>query len=365
MTLFLHIGPPKTGTTYIQEMFVANLEVFRGPEFCYPALGRDMTVHGRYPGHHGFSLAAEKYIGDTADPDLYSKWIDILKNNKNVILSAEGMSGWNSPYIKEMQNIANAYNHNVIVIYFIREPNDLLYSQWKEEVKLGLNEELHGFLIRHLTDPKYSWRYNPLGDLIKFRFGSSELDYHIYLYDVLRRQKADIFLAMARNSFGISDLSASGSGANESHSIEVIDAMLRLNEHLSEEHGFLGGQVREAMYALQFKEMPDIYDEIVKLYAENISPKEILFSRDTYHHEMLEQEIASYDRLGKYLKTQVPEGGIFPKDPLTLHYYDRRDVWANATVSNQLRCLADRLKPYLQSAAVAPGGWLAPLKETS
>ncbi|MEV8642691.1 hypothetical protein AB0V79_07070 [Mesorhizobium ciceri] len=365
MTLYLHIGPPKTGTTYIQEMFVANLEVFRGPEFCYPVLGRDMTVHGRYPGHHGFSLAAEKYIGDEADPDLHSKWINILRNNKNVILSAEGMSGWSSLYIRKMQSIANDCNHGLVVVYFVREPNDLLYSQWKEEVKLGFGEELSEFLIKHLIDPKYSWRYNPIGDLLKFKFESPDFDYHIYLYDVLVRQGEDIFLAMARNSFGISDLSASGGGANESHTIEVIDSMLRFKEHLGEEHGALGGQVREAMYALQLKEMPDIYEIIERIYKENMPKRNILLSRDTYHHEMLEQEIASYDRLGKYLRTQVPENGIFPRDPLTLHYYDRRDVWANATVSNQLRRLADRLKPYLQSAAVAPEGWLAPLKESS
>ncbi|WP_109662378.1 hypothetical protein [Mesorhizobium loti] len=163
----------------------------------------------------------------------------------------------------------------------------------------------------------------------------------------------------------MSDLSVGAGSTNESHSIEVIDAMLRLNEHLSEEHGALRGQVREAMYALQLKEMPDIYKRIEKYTSKICREGKIVFSRDTYHHEMLEREIASYDGLGKYLKTQVPEGGIFPVDPLTLHYYDRRDVWANATVSNQLRRFADRLKPYLQSAAVAPGGWLAPLKESS
>ncbi|ESZ70707.1 hypothetical protein X727_14010 [Mesorhizobium sp. L103C119B0] len=365
MTLFLHIGPPKTGTTYIQEMFVANLEAFRGPEFCYPTLGRDMTAHGRYPGHHGFSLEAEKYIGDKADPNLFSKWADILKKNKNVILSAEGMSGWNSLYIEGMKNIANMHDQDITIIYFVREPNELVYSQWKEEVKLGLTEDLHEFLIKHLTDPKYSWRYNPLGDLVKFKMAAPEFDHHIYLYDVLKRQKIDIFSALTRNSFGMRGLSAGGGSVNASHSIEIIDAMLRLNEFLGQEHGALGGQVREAMYALQLKEIPDVFSRIEKIYSANLSRKELVFARDTYHHSWLEQEIASQDGLGRYLKTSVPEGGIFPKDPLTLHYYHRRDVWANGTVSDQLRRLADRLKPYLQSAAVAPGGWLAPLKEFS
>ncbi len=131
-TIYLHAGQHKTGTTQIQLALgrFHNRDVLNENNFEYPLLSK----HSDHQYLHTYII--ENQSGERSDSEAQVMTIQLLdyigKSNKNIIISAEGLQEAPPKVVRELLS-----NHNVVVILYIREQADYLFSAYQHEVKSG------------------------------------------------------------------------------------------------------------------------------------------------------------------------------------------------------------------------------------
>ena len=129
--IILHIGPPKTGTSSLQETLFAAQDELMTQGMAYPTLGR----HDRMPraaGHHG--LPAVTQFGAPLPAPLL-EWIGDLPAGHSVVLSSEDFSHLSAEQVAHLA--AQLPGAAVEVVYYARRWDRLLPSVWQELVKHG------------------------------------------------------------------------------------------------------------------------------------------------------------------------------------------------------------------------------------
>ncbi len=131
--LFLHIGTPKTGTTFLQAFFARNADLLLEQGVLYPRVGR----RSEEDAHHLVPLAYEE---DAADRDVHGgrgEFVDRLaiefretKANRG-ILSTEAMFGMRD--VSTLRKDLAAFDVEVIV--FLRRQDEYLESAYTEAIK--------------------------------------------------------------------------------------------------------------------------------------------------------------------------------------------------------------------------------------
>ncbi len=156
--LVLHIGPHKTATTYIQQNLFANHLAFAQKGWIYPELG----IVG-VSGHHDIASDLESYIsGDKAEA-LAAVGRKAAETGSNIVLSAEGFCRWKPEKFKALATVLG--QEEVELVYTIRDPFDILYSYWGEEVKQGYSASFSDRFLENLTSGTRSRLLNPMRDL--------------------------------------------------------------------------------------------------------------------------------------------------------------------------------------------------------
>jgi hypothetical protein len=130
--VLLHIGAPKTGSTFLQGMLWANREALRTAGVAVPGVGA--FEHFR---------ASRDIRGAAFDPDEpggigTGAW-DLLvhkalhRSEPVVVLSDEQLAALTVPQIERA--VASLYPREVHIVYVVRELTSLLPSSWQEVVK--------------------------------------------------------------------------------------------------------------------------------------------------------------------------------------------------------------------------------------
>lgn len=135
--IYLHIGPSKTGTTYIQEVLVQLRPELQRHHICWPGL----------PRYYAFINLA-KQLDESAVADKYKKQIDdCLFKQRDVIISSEFFS-----FMRSYQHVKAFFKgYEVIVIAYHREYISYAYSQYTQHNKLTIHPLSFGdFLMRYL-----------------------------------------------------------------------------------------------------------------------------------------------------------------------------------------------------------------------
>lgn len=164
--IILHIGPHKTGTSFLQKTLLKNKDILKKNEFFYPDLSDDLGL-----GHHAL------INGES----LESNYFDIIKNSPcdNVIISSENFSRLPSSEIKKL--IVDGYEYQVIL--FLRKPSERMKSYWAELIKHNKLNSFEEFSFDHFLKPYQSEILNPftLFDRWNEIFGNVKiLDYEKY-----------------------------------------------------------------------------------------------------------------------------------------------------------------------------------------
>lgn len=128
-TLWLHVGPAKSGTTTIQRCLQANRRPLRRKGLIYPDVPLN-TYHKARFAHHFLPLALAK--GDVA---LAQDYVRALPTDKDIVLSSET---FRSPEETETPSIADLLSGRAVkVIFYAREPVSRSISLSQQMIRAG------------------------------------------------------------------------------------------------------------------------------------------------------------------------------------------------------------------------------------
>jgi len=148
--IILHIGPPKTGTSSLQEILFAAQETLMEQGVAYPTLGR----HNRMPraaGHHGLPAVIQ---AGASLPMPFLEWIGELPAGHSVVLSSEDFASLEPEQVAHLA--AQLPGAEVEVVYYARRWDRLLPSVWQELVKHGSGRSYPVYLNQQTAAPRAS-----------------------------------------------------------------------------------------------------------------------------------------------------------------------------------------------------------------
>jgi hypothetical protein len=152
--IVIHVGSHKTGTTYLQQGFVALREPLRAAGIDYPAEWQD-HLHG----HH--SLVRMLASGDAATPARLAALADQAgREGRGILFSSENFEDLDDASVARLASALQG--HAVEIVFFARRWAGLLPSAWQEQVKQGGSETYPQFLLTHLAQPSDSRLLNPM-----------------------------------------------------------------------------------------------------------------------------------------------------------------------------------------------------------
>ncbi len=153
MTRFvIHIGPHKTGTTYLQCKFAAGRAQLARQGVLVPTIWSEMP---HSPGHHGIYSRVRQGEIDL----LRQEFLDLnAPRDGIVIVSSESLKDLTRA---EVALFAAALPEGqVTVVYYCRRWSELLPSAWQENVKHGMDETLPAFLEQRTRTIRQSLLFN-------------------------------------------------------------------------------------------------------------------------------------------------------------------------------------------------------------
>lgn len=151
-TIYLHVGPHKTGSSYLQNLFSSQSRSLEKQGILYPSIGRN-----GWTGHHNIAwLFADAHLRNTTYGKLSKGISQLASEKRDILLSSEVFST-----LKESQliKLRDAFpDQNFHVLYFLRKGSAFIVSLWRESVKNGLSKPLdqahRNFMAqRHGYDP--------------------------------------------------------------------------------------------------------------------------------------------------------------------------------------------------------------------
>lgn len=183
MTHFIvHVGPHKTGTTYLQECFAQLRPQLAERGILFPTFWGPTAHHALY-----------ERLRTVPNPRLEDDFAQIRAVKPDqVLISVEGLAGLPEQSVEYLHRLVGEGN-TLECIYYARAWADVLPSHWKEEVKGGETDTLPEYLYNRLKNPSASSFINfgtGLRLWAKF-FGPSAI--RIVAYNHLLSLKLDLF----------------------------------------------------------------------------------------------------------------------------------------------------------------------------
>lgn len=151
--LFLHIGPHKTGTTYLQKILHDNFDCLLASGLHYPK----KFINIMYGQHQ----LVEKIL--TQPVEKLKEEIKLFPDMNHVI-SSENFDRLSVDGIKKVKDLF--FNYDIQIIIYRRNYQNVLYSSWQEDVKHGGIKTFYEYAFSHLIKPYQSQIIN-LGALVK------------------------------------------------------------------------------------------------------------------------------------------------------------------------------------------------------
>lgn len=234
--LFLHIGPHKTATTYLQKMFCDLRDALRERDVDYPEQGLFLY------GHH--EIAQELLKGTT------QRLTNALQTSqaRRVLLSSENFDGLTEAGVDKLL-AAVPSDWQVKVIYCVRRPDEVLVSTWKEEVKHGHSDPLSHFLFASMLGAQRSHAINHIPLLKNFAARIGPKNVQVFSYDRLSEEGADVFEFLLSECFSISDLKGSRDLVNGPMPTERIELVRALNVIHNRRTGWAPGNMVQETYS--------------------------------------------------------------------------------------------------------------------
>ncbi|WP_264874444.1 hypothetical protein [Vibrio agarivorans] len=261
-TIYLHVGPHKTGTTVIQKACLDNRNLLKKHDLIYP------DVFFNHLGHHGLvDLVRQRKLCKDANFNLELFSSDLLLSSENLIHFNEG--DWE--YLKEKL----VPSFDVKIIYCWRRSSLKMYSLWQEEVKHGGREDFFKFFYEDLVRPGKSNKLlqkNTL-DIISRKFGKESLLVIDYENSLENKELVDVFFGVFNIPFGTVDVSKQSAGVrNSALSPEITELIRCLNSVEFRHGGEKSSKFRELFfkYRTKFNTQVCALESLMGEYKENL-----------------------------------------------------------------------------------------------
>lgn len=239
-TIYLHVGPHKTGTTMIQKACLDNEGVLAKYGVSFPSL------YFTPIGHHDLvNTVRRKAI---SDEDLAT----LASGHDKVLLSSENFIHFTAQDWKYLSERLAQFE--VKIIYAWRRSSLKMYSMWQESVKHGGTTPFHAFFYQDLIRPGESKTLMQTLNLdaMAAAFGKESL--HILDFDALSENQtlvADFFSLIGVNGAEI-DTSGQSQGFKNESLDPVTTEVLRCLNAMSVKAGYpQNSRTREVFSALQ------------------------------------------------------------------------------------------------------------------
>ncbi|WP_289027919.1 hypothetical protein [uncultured Paraglaciecola sp.] len=210
--LYIHIGPHKTGSTYIQKnLFECSQELLTAGIF-YPE-----RLVGPQWGHHQL---AEKI------KQRNKKEIEDLLSSKedNLLISSENFEDLTNEDISYFSCFLKGFS--VEVVFFKRSYSKLLVSAWQESVKHGKFQTWSEFFLAHVLKPFKSQILNSSSVVDKWSVIADKI--HVFDYEAMLSDGLDIAQSMCEKVLGV-NISVKPAAINQSMHLADIEVIRMLN----------------------------------------------------------------------------------------------------------------------------------------
>ena len=190
--LYLHVGPHKTGSTYLQRMFSENRLALAESGITYP------EVFGNLLGHHELY---EYLSAETIGREFKTKICQLAELESDVILSSENFSKLGRADFQKLQ--ADLPDFEFEVIFFVRSFSSKMLSWWHELIKHGATQDFFSYAYPNMAAPFNNKELYPGHSLknLQDAFGSTHLKLLHYEGAVARQSMlGDFFAAVGRSS---------------------------------------------------------------------------------------------------------------------------------------------------------------------
>jgi hypothetical protein len=262
----MHIGPHKTGSTYLQNRLLTNQDSLLSHGWTYPAYGL------RQFGHHRLYLwlaGREAAAGDVTE----AGFMDLLERHPRILLSSEEFAYLRPDRLQRLK--AMLPDTEVRIVYFIRSPVDLWPSHWQELVRHGRDDTLLEYLATYagLTRVFEPAGMNPIAHLTKYAdaFGRDALS--IICYDNVVQEGGDIFDLVWSDCLGLKEAAPPGEKriVHASQKLDMIEMLRSLNQLYREQNGKTPNDRILAAYQKQQEtiESAPEYDTFRKAFTEH------------------------------------------------------------------------------------------------
>lgn len=152
--IFIHIGAPKTGTTYIQNVLMNSEAALNGCDFAYP------DVCKMYAGHHKLAFAMK----GRADPrtgealvfeeqiESFLNFTNELKVN-NILISSEEFFSCSMESIETLKHALAGFQTKIIAS--VRRSDEFFLSSYNERMKKHSNN--FSYSVKEAIEDKSKW----------------------------------------------------------------------------------------------------------------------------------------------------------------------------------------------------------------
>ena len=164
---YLHVGAPKTGSTYLRSIAWANRELLRSRGVFMP--GRNHIDHFRA----GYDLRGFQTDPDNARVNVEGAWDRMAATIRErpghdiALVSDERLAACTEE--EAGRAVASLAPDEVHVIYVTRDPAGLLAAEWQEHVKHGDQRSFDAWLEDTLNRKghEWYWKVHGVGDVLR------------------------------------------------------------------------------------------------------------------------------------------------------------------------------------------------------
>lgn len=140
-TVYIHIGPGKTGTSFLQSVFSYNAERYILRGLSYPDLNnnRSTAANGVTTSGNALPIAAYAVPALAGNKTVISpaELLNLLNADVDHLLSSEWLSGCSFAYLQDLKGVLSQ-RFNVWFLAVVRDPSEHIASFYQEGLKNGL-----------------------------------------------------------------------------------------------------------------------------------------------------------------------------------------------------------------------------------